>query len=254
MLLKLRKNLAEANYNALGLEMIVVIAGILIAFQIDRWAEERREREQEYQYLVRLKDDLQFEIGLLRAGIDYAEKRVIAALLLEEATDNPKVAAANPNTFVQAVERVTWRSFPNINGFVYTELQSTGNLSLIRSDALRQGLAEYYSYISLESGIGLDLEIQNEFTRLTAGVLSSTELVDIQEDAFVKRQVEILPERALEITRDIASRQDAVNLLPSIIQHHTFNKGAINVSLDKAKLLISTIGELIEEFDTSHAG
>ena len=115
-------------------------------------------------------------------------------------------------------------------------------------------MAEYYSYIRLEADIGLDLEIQNIFTRLTAGVLSSTELVDVQEDAFVNRQVEILPERALEITSEIASRQDAVDLLPSTIQHHTFNKGAINASLDKVKLLISTTDELIKDFNNNHPG
>ena len=40
MLEKLRKNFIEANFANLGREIIVVIAGILIAFQIDRWAQE----------------------------------------------------------------------------------------------------------------------------------------------------------------------------------------------------------------------
>ena len=143
MLVNFRKNLAEANFGTLGLELIVVIAGILLAFQIDRWAQEGREREQEYQYLVRLKEDLQFEIGLMADGIDYAEQRIAAVRLLEEAAANPKIATERPNAFAQAVERVTWRSFPNINAYVYTELQSTGNLSLIQSDALRRDVADY---------------------------------------------------------------------------------------------------------------
>jgi hypothetical protein len=137
MLVKLRKNLAEANFDSLGLEIIVVIVGILIAFQINRWAQEVREREQEYQYLVRLKEDLQFEIGLMADSIKYVEDRIAAVRLLEEAVANPQVATEMPNALAQAVERVTWRSFPNINAYVYTELQSTGNLSLIRSNALR---------------------------------------------------------------------------------------------------------------------
>jgi hypothetical protein len=78
---KLRKNFIEANFANLGLEIIVVIAGILIAFQIDRWAQEGREREQERHYLVRLKEDLQFEIGLMADGMEFAEQRISAALL-----------------------------------------------------------------------------------------------------------------------------------------------------------------------------
>ena len=73
MLAKLRKNLIEANYGILGLEIVVVILGILIAFQIDHWAQEGREREQEHHYLVRLKEDLQFEIGLMADSFEYAE-------------------------------------------------------------------------------------------------------------------------------------------------------------------------------------
>jgi hypothetical protein len=69
MLVKLRKHLVGVNLVALGLEVVVVIAGILLAFQIDRWAQEGGEREQEYQYLVRLKEDLRFEIGLLADGV-----------------------------------------------------------------------------------------------------------------------------------------------------------------------------------------
>jgi hypothetical protein len=250
MLVKLRKNLAEANFGFLGLEIIVVIVGILIAFQIDRWAQEGREREQEYQYLVRLKEDLQFEIGLMADSIKYVEDRIAAVRLLQEAVANPQIAIEMPNALAQAVERVTWRSFPNINAYVYTELQSTGNLSLIRSNALRQYMAEYYSYIQHESGIGLDLEIQNLFTRITAGILSTAELIDIQENELSRREVEIVPDRALKITRELAARQSAVDLLPSIAQHHSFNRMAIEASRDRAQQLIVMIDALIEEFDS----
>ena len=157
MLTKLQKNLIEANYGALGVEIVVVILGILIAFQIDRWAQERREREQEHQYLVRLKEDLQFEIGLMADSFEYAEQRIAAAHLLEDATTK-------------------------------------------------------------------------------------------QENVLSRREVVIVPERALEIAREFTARQNAVDLLPSIVQHHSFNKIAIEASRDRAQQLIVTIDSLIEEF------
>jgi len=119
---------------------------------------------------------------------------------------------------------------------------------LIRSDVLRRDIADYYSFIRHESGIGLDLEIQNLFTRITAGILSTAELVDIQENELSQRQVDILPERALEIVRKFEARKNAVDLLPSIVQHHSSNKIAIEASRDKAQQLIVTIDALIEEF------
>ena len=88
---RLRKNLTESNYGPLGLEIVVVILGILIAFQIDRWAEERRDRTQEYDYLLRLKEDLQIEIRGMDKAIQYAEDRLAAVLLLEEVIANPSI-------------------------------------------------------------------------------------------------------------------------------------------------------------------
>ena len=248
MLVRLRRNLAEANYGTLGLEIIVVIAGILIAFQIDRWAQEGHERQQEYQYLERLKKDLLFEIDLMTNGIGFADTRIAAVRLLEEVAANPKIATEKPNDLARAVERVTWRSFPHINAYVYTELQTTGNLSLIKSEALRRDLAEYYSYVLFESTIALNLEIENLFTRLTAGILSTEELVDIEENEWSQRQIEVLPFRALEIARDFAARQNAVDLLPSIAQHHTFNKKVIEASRDRAQQLVVALDALIEDF------
>jgi hypothetical protein len=80
--------------------------------------------------------------------------------------------------------------------------------------------------------------------------LSTAELVDIQENELSRREVDIDPERALEIVREFAARQDAVDLLPSIVQHHSFNKIAIEASRDRAQQLIVTINALIEEFSS----
>jgi len=63
----LKKRSADINYGTLALEIIVVMAGILIAFQIDRWGEERRERAQESR--IGLDLNLQHLFDRLTAGI-----------------------------------------------------------------------------------------------------------------------------------------------------------------------------------------
>lgn len=248
MLATLRKNLAEANYGVLVLEFVVVILSILIAFQIDRWAQERRDRQQEYQYLVRLKSDLQFEIDRMSDSVGFAERRLAAVLFLEEVSANPEVAVDKPEAVAKALERATWRSFPHISAFVYTELRSTGNLSLLRSDSLRLSLAEYYASLQFESQTGLNLDIQRLFDRLTAGILSTAEVIDIEESGSGRLQNKIHADRALEIAREFAAQQGAVDLLPSIAQHHVFNKKVIEASRDKAQQIIVTIDSLIEGF------
>ena len=132
---RLRKSLSEANYATLILEILVVILGILIAFEIDRWTEQRRERNLEYGYLQRLSDDLQFEIDKMNDGIATAERRIEAVRFLESVTRNDSATVDEPEALLIALEKVSWYSFPQINGFVYYELQNTGCLSVIRSEA-----------------------------------------------------------------------------------------------------------------------
>jgi hypothetical protein len=85
------------------------------------------------------------------------------------------------------------------------------------------------------------------FTRLTAGILSTAELLDIEENELSQRQIDVLPDRALEIAREFSTRQGAVDLLPSIAQHHAFNKNVIEASRDRAQQLVATLDALIED-------
>jgi len=246
---RLRKNFAESNYGPLGLEIVVVILGILIAFQIDRWAEGRRDREREYDYLVRLKDDLHIEIQSIDMAIEYAESRIAAVLLLEEAIENPSIAMEQPGAVPAALETATWRSFPQIDAFVYSELQSTGNLALIRSEALRRDLANHYSTIRHHARVGLDLDMQHQFDRLTAGIISTAELQSIEEGSWNNTTGNIPTERALQIIQEFARRQDAIDLLPDVAQHHVFNKKVMELARSRTLKMIELIKLLIEDIE-----
>ncbi len=244
-----RKNLAESNYGPLGLEIIVVILGILIAFQIDRWAEDRRDREQEYDYLVRLKEDLQIEVQSMDQAIQYAKSRIAAVLLLEEVIANPSIVTRQPKAVPVAIETATWRSFPQINAFVYTELQSTGNLALIRSESLRRDLANHYSSIRHYARVGLDLDIQHQFDRLTAGILSTAELQNIEEGSWDNAASNIPTERVLQIIQELALRQDAIDLLPNVAQHHVFNQKVMELARRRSLKIVEQIELLIKDIE-----
>jgi len=223
------------------------MVGILIAFQIDRWGEERRERAQENQYLIRLKEDLQFEIGRMDMAMAYADARLTAVLLLEELAADPSAALAQPNAVPMALETATWLSFPQISAFVYTELHSTGGLALLRSQSLRRDLADYYTTVAQESRIGLDRDIQHLFDRLTAGILTTAELMKLEEVVAHGSFSDVSAARALEIAETFAARHEAVRLLPNIAQYHVFNKKNIESYRRQALGIIEEIESLLEE-------
>ncbi len=245
MLIRLRRSLAEADYGALGLELLLVIVGILIAFQIDSWHEERREREQEYQYLLRLKDDLQSEVAVMEQSINYAEERLENVRLLEQISENPELARNHPRDVMMAVEQVTWRSFPRISGNVYGELKATGNLALIRSDQLRDNLWEYYSFYDHISVIGTNLELQQVFTHLTAGILSTAELTVIQGIRQEREHWRVPSDRAYEVALEFSQQDEAIALLPSIAQHHVHNQRFVGSAIKRARQLIQNLEDIL---------
>ncbi len=228
----------------LALEVAVVILGILIAFQIDRWAEERRDRQLEQDYLVRLKEDLEIEIRRMDASLGYAQSRLEAAALLEAVAAEPERAAERPAAVPLALETATWRSFPQIDAFVYSELQATGNLSLLRSEALRRMLAEHYASMRDHARVGYDLALQRHFDQLTAGILTTDELVDIENESWHARPYETRSERAVAVARALAERPAAVALIPGIAQHHVFNRKVIESSRSRAIRIIAEIDRL----------
>lgn len=246
---RLRKNFAESNYGPLGLEIVIVILGILIAFQIDRWAEDRRDRGREYDYLVRLKDDLHIEMQSIDKAVEYAESRIAAVLLLEAVIANPSIAMEQPGTVPVALETATWRSFPQIDAFVYSELQSTGNLALIRSETLRRDLANHYSTFRHHARAGLDFDIQHQFDRLTAGIMTTAEHQSIEEGSWNDTIGNIPAERVLQIIQELAHRQDAIDLLPSVAQHHVFNKKVMELARGRTLKMIELIELLIEDIE-----
>jgi len=252
MLSRLRRSVADVHFGQFAVELFVLILGILIAFQIDRWAEDRRDRKQEYSYLLRLKEDLQIEIQAMDNATRYADARLASVLLLEEAIANPSIVADRYANLPVALEKATWRSFPQINAFVYTELQSSGNLALIESVELRRALANYYSSFRNSALVAQNLNLQNQFDRLTAGILTTAELTSIEDgswsDDSKNISVEISVERAARILEALKDRQDAVDLLPSIAQQHVFNKKVIQSGRTQALSIIEQIDGLLADF------
>lgn len=148
-----------------------------------------------------------------------------------------------------ALETATWISFPQINAFVYTELQSSGNLALIQSESLRRELANHYTSIQHYSLFGLDLNIQHQFDRLTAGILTTAELRKIEEESWNNTPNNISIARAIEITHELAGTQDVIDLLPNVAQHHVFTQKVIKSARSRALKIIEQIDLLIENIE-----
>ena len=121
-------------------EIVLVVIGILIALQINNWNEGRKERNKEINYLKNLKVDLQNEVLNSEDFVAYHFRKVQACSKLING-DAPK-NIQEVQDYTDTYETIFgWKDFvPNNNTF--KELLSSGNLSLIKNDSIKNGLLE----------------------------------------------------------------------------------------------------------------
>ncbi|XWN35867.1 MAG: DUF6090 family protein [Balneola sp.] len=130
-------------FYALG-EIFLVMIGILLALQINNWNEDRKEREREVSYLIRLNENLIHDGIKMEGRINFfgqiQEYSSVAIPFLE---GNPPPEKTDWDILLALFQ--SSQIWPLIlSNSTYDELKSAGELSLIRNEELRTKLANYY--------------------------------------------------------------------------------------------------------------
>lgn len=207
MIRRLVRALRSQDWLGLGVELALVVVGILLAFQLDRAYQGSQDRGLEQRYLARLAADLRRDSAEIAQNVTRTETRLEQIELLESVVRDPTLAAVDPSALVQALEKVTWRSVPTITAATFDELQSTGRSVLLRSETLRGDLAEYYGAMEEQRRLGLGEDDQDRFRIETLGLLSGDRLSAIEDpDQFV---LEVSPEEGVRLAEAFGSRPGA---------------------------------------------
>ena len=123
------------NWAQLGLELVVVVGGILIALGIDSWAAEQQEAELEEAFLQQLHDDLTRTEEQLADQLASTESAEQFTITLREVARGERTA---PNdTLANWLIRAMWFSDPRPTVSTAQALAESENLYVLRSPGLR---------------------------------------------------------------------------------------------------------------------
>jgi len=145
---KIRQNLLTENkfskylLYAIG-EIMLVVIGILIALQLNNLNEIKKNKGYERDYLLRIKTDLKKDITELEGHFRADTLKLNSATIIGRILNSDTIEA-NPeiilnNFFVNF--RLNWFEGKNV---VFDEMKSSGKISLIVSDSLRNKIQNYY--------------------------------------------------------------------------------------------------------------
>lgn len=236
-------------------EIVLVVIGILIALQVNNWNTARAERRSEHAYLIRLKEELNKNVASLAFSKALTQVRKDQVTLLLSVSDTSSFSTAQKEKILESIEKVTWRSYMPISRIVYKELQSSGNMTLLQSNALREQLAAYYDEVDHWELVLQSTGPQDAFSRATAGLLTPYIYTDIEK---VESMNDTLPTGPVHINMDpakmqsiidkFASDREAKKWLPKIYHYHIVSGKVIDHLEELSKALITTVNQQINTF------
>lgn len=255
---KFGRHVREQNWFAVGIDLAVVVLGILLAFQIDRWREQRADRTMEATYVRRLITEVERDIPTIRRSMTLAEERLDFAELLMDAVRDSEVVRAEPARFLIAVQAASYTNVPTLASHTFADLRATGNLSAIRSEEIKRALYDYYGYDeSRRQWMQLALAGEQHYFETVAGVLDYDQERWVLEKWYDKPDVtrqrlqefKLDPQPVLAALDRLRSRQQVVDYLPLVRSLQWDAAGENRRRLALAEALLAELRAYSEKLD-----
>ncbi len=141
LLRSITKHVKDQNWFAVALDFFIVVVGILIAFQITTWNEQRGDDKLRVHYLERLQSDLTQTIEYLVANEDLNQQKIefidgfIANLNNQDAEENELIRTTT-DYFSHGTSLLDFKVFRS----TFDDLTSSGKLDILGSDKLSTAL------------------------------------------------------------------------------------------------------------------
>ncbi len=172
ILRRIREHVGAHNWFAVAVDFVIVVVGVFVGIEVSNWNEARQNRAEEVRYYRQIREDLVTDLATLqRARVRSFYNDRAAELALASLSSGP--APGRPTgTVAASFHRAGFLYLPMASRGTYDELISTGNLGLLRDEALKDRILDYYSaFQETRQWDPLLREQQKDYWSALAGVL-----------------------------------------------------------------------------------
>ena len=256
MLKRIAGSIRQQDWFAVGIEILVVMIGLLLAFQLDRWRDSIAERQREQTYVDRLSADVAADVPAIEYAVELQTMRLDFIELLMSVARNPMVATEQPITFLGAVSQAAYTYTPVLTSHTFENLRSTGDLRLILDETVKDEMFEYYGYDEAQRQYR-PLQFSTEFRHfeLAASVLSHEQEVLLQDnwlffrpDDFdeIQQTLTDLPQ-VIAAAERLQQRSDLVAWLPYVRSMQLEQIVVHGTRLERAQNVLRKLNEYSQE-------
>ena len=124
-------------------ELVVIVAGVLIALGVDSWRQGVQSRRAADDYRARVEEDLGVSLDEIRgATAMFRAARDHVNAIIPYVRD-PRLPVTDSAGFVSTLYHTTRTAYPAVQSRTYEELKATGNLRLLSGDG--RDIVAYYT-------------------------------------------------------------------------------------------------------------
>jgi len=137
------EHIRKQSWFAVGLDLIVVVVGIYIGLQADAWMSAKQDRDLEVEYLKRLVSDMEESIVAQSSNIQTFDDGSVAIDYIAGLQKSGTFDDFDEERLIVGLNSIGWVAPPATNMITIRELQSTGNISLIRDVSIRMAIGQF---------------------------------------------------------------------------------------------------------------
>jgi len=152
ILARLSQAIRAQNWFAVALEFVIVIAGVVIGFQVTELAATARDSAEEERALGRLRLESEAVVNFWTEDVETAVVRDRERIALLRALESGIVADGEESAVYNGIERLYFYAALNPPRTVFDELLASGGLSRISDPAARAAVSEYADTLSFITG------------------------------------------------------------------------------------------------------
>ena len=134
----------RASLRWFAAEIVVIVAGVLIALALNAWWQDRQDAESEAVYLRLVLRDLDQMAGDLTELLEFETDRIDAGLAVYRAISTGAVPQSERAEFSRDITSLLSRRTVSVTDATFQDLVNTGGLRLLRNLGVRHRLIAFY--------------------------------------------------------------------------------------------------------------
>jgi hypothetical protein len=147
LLRRIVEHLRAGNWFAITLDFLVVVLGVFLALQAERWYDEQRAASQEQIYLMDLAEDFELTQQNIKHQRERMSEAAQSVVTLLEARSSDAIKLSNKEFYSLLQKTLRGATLAPVRR-TYDVLIATGDITAIKDQSLKKALAQFYEQSS----------------------------------------------------------------------------------------------------------